>query len=117
MKKLWLLAMVVMISGCAHLPTVSAGAMMTTAASLDLHSTFACEGCIERNPLSAMLHDPKHQGWLYAGNYALVGGVTLWTASLRRKRSPLWWVPATLVTGAYIFSWQHNLGVIRQMNR
>jgi hypothetical protein len=112
MKKLLPLMLMVMMTGCAHLPTIGAGAAMTTAATLDLRSTFACEGCVERNPVSAMLYDPKHQGWLYAGNYALVGGVTAWTASLRRRRSPLWWVPATLVTTAYLYSWQHNQRVL-----
>ena len=117
MKKWLVLVMVLMVSGCAHLPTVGMGAAMTTAATMDLRSTFACEGCIERNPVSAMLHDPEHPEWLYAGNYVLVGGVTAWTAHLRRRRSPLWWVPAALVTTAYVYSWRHNLGVIRQMNR
>jgi hypothetical protein len=117
MKKLWLLLMVMLVTGCAHLPTVGAGAAMTTAATLDLQSTFACKGCIERNPLAAMLHNPEEPAWLYAGNYAVIGGLTAWTAHLRRRRSPLWWVPSAIVTGAYLFSWQHNLGVIRQLNR
>src|SRR4029079_6574721 len=104
MKTLCVLVMLLMVAGCAHLPTVAAGAAMTTAATLDLRSTFACEGCVERNPVSALLYDPRHQGCWYAVNYALVGGVTAWTGSLRRRHSPLWWVPATLVTSAYIYS-------------
>ncbi|HEY2806071.1 MAG TPA: hypothetical protein VGI92_09460 [Gemmatimonadales bacterium] len=84
---------------------------MTGAGTLDLHSTFACRGCVERNPVSALLYDPHHQAWLYAGNYALIGGVTLWTAALHRRKSPLWWVPTSLVTAAYLYSWRHNRGV------
>lgn len=117
MKKLWPFLLVMMVTGCAHLPTVGAGASMATAATLDLRSTFACKGCIEQNPLAATLHDEKYPVLLYAGNYALVGGLTAWTASLRRRKSPLWWLPAGLTTAAYIYSWQHNRRVIAGMRQ
>ena len=112
MKAWWVVPLVMMFGACAHLPTVSAGAAMTTAATLDLRSTYACANCVERNPLAALLYDPQHPAWLYAGNYLLVGGLTTWTAALRHNRSPLWWLPASLTTLAYVYSWHHNRGVI-----
>ncbi len=114
MKKLLLLPFVLLAGACAHLPTVGASALMTSAATLDLRSTYACQGCVERNPVSALLYDPKHPAWLYAGNYVLVGGLTYFTAELKRRRSPVWWLPASLATMAYVYSWQHNQGVIGQ---
>lgn len=116
-KKLWPLVVLLLIGACSHLPTLGAGTAMTTAATLDLNSTFACVGCVERNPLAAMWHDPEEPAWLYAANYALVGGVTIWTASLRRRKSRFWWVPSAIVTAAYVYSWRHNLGVIEGLRR
>lgn len=112
MKRWWPLTCALLLGACAHLPTVGAGAAMTAAATLDLTSTYACQGCVERNPVSALLYDPKHPAWLYAGNYALVGGLTLATAELKHHRSPIWWLPASLATVAYVYSWQHNRGVV-----
>ena len=114
MKRWWSLTCALLAGACAHLPTVGAGAAMTAAATLDLQSTYACQACVERNPVSSLLYDPRHPAWLYAGNYVLVGGLTYVTAELKHHKSPIWWLPASLATVAYVYSWRHNQGVINQ---
>lgn len=89
---------------------VAAFGAMAIGASLDLQSTFACSSCREAGVVSQLTCGWKRTGCLVLLNAVEVTGVTLLGSELRRHTATrkVWWVPAAVMTVAYLYSWQHN---------
>lgn len=82
------------------------------AAALDLAATMSCRSCVEVGA-AQLVGGPRQPVLLVLGNVVTVAGVGYLTHELRRDHKPLWWLPALLVTTAYVYSWRHNLGAQR----
>lgn len=101
------------------LPIAIATAATLGAGALDLSSTLSCAPgmCGEGNPIAALLYDPRHPGYLIAGELVAVGVTATIGQALRSSSSPvlrkIWWLPQLAFTVGSTIAWRHNVRLVR----